>query len=177
MLNLSLNLSAIFEMAIRIGKIFFYFKQKVCNFHIWKFLRLLFEIKKQFSIRIAISYIADKFKLKFKRLFYAQGPEVQYVTVGTVHFPDVQTTSNINIEKPLKIFNKRETYSPIVVSQRPVLIGSGIYTYFFGKNSFGSDDLLTFPPIYSRGPLQVVPRGPGLPKLDDDYRFWVYSGV
>ena len=27
-------------------------------------------------MRIAISNIADKFKLKFKRLFYAQGPEV-----------------------------------------------------------------------------------------------------
>ena len=27
-------------------------------------------------MRIAISNIADKFKLKFKRLFYAYGPEV-----------------------------------------------------------------------------------------------------
>ena len=31
----------------------------------------LFEIKKIFPMRIAISNIADKFKLKFKRLFYA----------------------------------------------------------------------------------------------------------
>ena len=44
--------------------------------------RLLFEVKKSFLCGITISNHADKFVFKFKRLFYAQVPEV-YVLAYT----------------------------------------------------------------------------------------------
>ena len=50
-------------------------------------------------MRIAISNIIDKFKLKFKRLFYAYGPEVTVNTISTCGHENVLalvTTRNGN---------------------------------------------------------------------------------